>query len=143
MWLLFGPIFISILFYLFCGLLALHWLSSCSWISNCEYWSFLLIFVFLIFLSQSIYFFVIYLTVSVTLIVYFVDLWFAFPCMMYIGYCCEEHFNSLVLGSPDFSHKKMVRFIEILFAIPILDIEVPPHPLLFWIMLMDQFVVEK
>ena len=68
----------SNMFYLFSGLLAFHWLSSCSYISNCEYQSFLLIFVFLILLSQSIYFFVIYLTVSVTLIVYFVDLWFAF-----------------------------------------------------------------
>uniref|UniRef100_A0A7N2M2E1 Uncharacterized protein n=1 Tax=Quercus lobata TaxID=97700 RepID=A0A7N2M2E1_QUELO len=30
-----------------------------------------------------------------------------FTSMMYIGYWCEEHFNSLILGSPDFSHNKM------------------------------------
>ena len=46
--------------------------------------------------------------------------------MMYIGYWCEEHFNSLILGSPDISHNKMVSLMEMLCVIPILDIVVPP-----------------
>ena len=62
--------------------------------------------------------------------------------MMYIGYWCEEHFNSLILGSPDISHNKMISLMEILCVIPILDIVVFP-PLLFRILFLDQFVVEK
>ena len=42
--------------------------------------------------------------------------------MMYVEYWCEEHFNSLILGSPDFSHNEMVSLMEILCVIPILEI---------------------
>ncbi|KAM3751704.1 hypothetical protein ACB098_04G130100 [Castanea mollissima] len=31
-----------------------------------------------------------------------------FTSMMYVEYWCEEHFNSLILGSPDFSHNEML-----------------------------------
>jgi hypothetical protein len=41
--------------------------------------------------------------------------------MMYVEYWCEEHLNSLTLGSPDFSHIEMVSPLEILCAIPIWD----------------------
>lgn len=30
---------------------------------------------------------------------------------MYVEHWCEEHFNSLTLGSPDFSHVEMVSFV--------------------------------
>ncbi|PRQ24322.1 putative non-specific serine/threonine protein kinase [Rosa chinensis] len=40
-----------------------------------------------------------------------------FTAMMYVEHWCEEHFNILTLGSPDFSHFEMLpRHIEILVA---------------------------
>jgi hypothetical protein len=31
--------------------------------------------------------------------------------MMYVEHWCEEHFNGLMLGSPDFSHLEVVSFV--------------------------------
>nr|XP_023907629.1 serine/threonine-protein kinase ATM-like [Quercus suber] len=40
-----------------------------------------------------------------------------FTSMMYVEYWCEEHFNSLILGSPDFSHNEMLPLhVEILVS---------------------------
>lgn len=34
-----------------------------------------------------------------------------FTAVMYVEHWCEEHFNSLILGSPDFSHLEVVSKI--------------------------------
>ncbi|KAK7852517.1 serine/threonine-protein kinase atm [Quercus suber] len=51
-----------------------------------------------------------------------------FTSMMYVEYWCEEHFNSLILGSPDFSHNEMILIIPVFFVfMGLLDHQLPLH----------------
>ena len=78
-----GELFASLFFFLTCYIYSqVYWLCidyllvAKSAVVSIEVSFFF--FVFSILLPQSIYFFSIYLTVSVTWIIYFIDLWFVF-----------------------------------------------------------------
>lgn len=98
-----GPLIFS---FLMCclGLLAFCWLSSSCAVSNCEFIYHSLSHAFE--LSEITVFFHLYPLLFNLLCIQ--DCGSYFTAVLYVEHWCEEHFGSLTLGSPDFSHHETV-----------------------------------